>query len=167
MPMMRFQLKGFTLLEMIMVILLVSVLSAYAAFHFVGRSEFSAQAAQQQAISIIRQVQLGRMQSNVEANNLSDQYKLNISSNCLGSVAACKLSGNSRLSRSDYLYLDIPTNAKIGFSSSLTSSSTVEFTLLGAPKSGKVTITINNGVDSETEQVCINKEGYVHTGKCT
>ncbi len=144
--------KGFTLVEMIMVIFLVGILSVYAAPRFASRSDFSAQAARQQAVSIIRQVQLGRMQSNIDTTTaLAGEYQLLISANCLGSVAGCNSTGNARLNRSDYL--DVSDD--VSFSPPMT----VNFNLLGEPIGGAVTITITSA--TESVNVNINSEGYV------
>ncbi len=156
MQLMRTGSKGFTLVELITVMVLVSILAAYAVPRFASRSDFSAQAAQEQAISIIRQIQLGRMQSNVDT--AAAEYQLLIAANCLGSVAGCNSTGNARLNRNDYL--DITDN--VSFSPLMT----VNFNLLGEPTVldeatvRAVTITITNA--TESVNVCINSEGYVY-----
>lgn len=59
---------GFTLMELILVIVLLSILSLFAASRFMGSGSFSAYALQERVISVIRQVQVNRMQSNFEKN---------------------------------------------------------------------------------------------------
>ncbi|MFA0349782.1 prepilin-type N-terminal cleavage/methylation domain-containing protein, partial [Vibrio sp. 10N.222.55.C6] len=81
--------KGFTLVELIIVIIILGIVSTFAASRFVGTSSFSTFTAQEQTISVIRQIQVNRMQSNVSAAN--DSFRLAINSDCLGSVAACNL----------------------------------------------------------------------------
>ena len=60
---------GFTLTELILVIVLLSILSLFAASRFIGKSGFSAFALQEQVISVIRQVQVNRMQSNIDGTD--------------------------------------------------------------------------------------------------
>ena len=61
--------SGFTLVELIIVIIILGIISTFAASRFVGTSSFSTFSAQEQAISVIRQIQVNRMQSNVSAAN--------------------------------------------------------------------------------------------------
>lgn len=81
--------NGFTLVELIIVIIILGIISTFAASRFVGTSSYSTFTAQEQAISVIRQIQVNRMQSNVSA--ASDSFRLAINSDCLGSVTACSL----------------------------------------------------------------------------
>ena len=100
---------GFTLTELILVIVLLSILSLFAASRFIGKSSFSAFALQEQVISVIRQVQVNRMQSNIdvppkdhpERCNPSEyssgedssytNFCLSVVSSCIGSSMACDL----------------------------------------------------------------------------
>jgi MSHA pilin protein MshC len=148
---------GFTLVELVVVIILLGILSVYAAPRFLGVSDFSPYAAQEQAITIIRQIQLGSMQYN--DSPAPTQYQLSVSGDCLGSVAACSLSDpDERAKRSDSLL--ISDNASLSFSPDLT----INFDLLGNPDLGDTTITISGGEDSL--YVCINSQGYVSRGVC-
>ncbi|WED26393.1 prepilin-type N-terminal cleavage/methylation domain-containing protein [Vibrio sp. DW001] len=151
--------NGFTLVELVVVILLLSILSVYAASRYIGSSSFSPYAAQEQAISIIRQIQLGRMQSNIDSTNtLSDEYRLSVVSNtsntintisCLGSVASCSATDSSRSNN-----LVLPE--EVTFEPSMT----VDFDLLGEPTPSNVRIDIKS--PTETVGVCINSVGYVY-----
>ncbi|MDG3084791.1 type II secretion system protein [Vibrio hannami] len=152
--------SGFTLIELVVVIILLGIISTYAASRYIGKSSFSTFAAQEQAISIIRQIQLGRMYSNVsDATAVSESnYRLSVSSDCLGSVSSCASGASDSSNR---LTVD---DGNLSFSSTL---SPVTFDLLGNPLSAAgellsapVTITISNG--SESNRVCINPQGYVY-----
>ncbi|WP_256935783.1 type II secretion system protein, partial [Vibrio diabolicus] len=90
---------GFTLMELILVIVLLSILSLFAASRFMGSGSFSAYALQERVISVIRQVQVNRMQSNFESPD--NNFRLQVSSSCIGSVAACTLTGSAQDARSD------------------------------------------------------------------
>ncbi len=160
---------GFTLVELIIVIILIGIVSVYAVSRFYGVDSISAPVAREQAISVIRQIQITRMQNNIPdlfsycsdtsaANQALKQQcqrsRLVIQSNCLGSLAACSASDVS--SRSDLVKI-----SGLSFSSSPTTNS-VDFDLLGNPSSA-LTITIN-APDSQAS-VCINTQGYVG-GSC-
>jgi MSHA pilin protein MshC len=148
---------GFTLVELIVVIILLGILSVYAAPRLFGTSGFSVYAAQEQAITIIRQIQLGSMQYN-DSSSVPTYYQLRVSNNCLGSVYTCELTDSEKESLSDSLVLG--NNSPLTFSPTLT----VTFDLFGNPSSGDTTINIAGG--DETLSVCINSQGYVFRGGC-
>lgn len=155
--------NGFTLVELIIVIIILGIISTFAASRFVGTSSYSTFTAQEQTISVIRQIQVNRMQSNVSA--ASDSFRLAINSDCLGSVVACNLNlSNSAQktqadARSDYV-----RESDISFSPANT---VIDFDLLGNPSvSAGVNITINSTTSSNSAQVCINSQGYVREGVC-
>ncbi|MFV0449125.1 MAG: type II secretion system protein [Vibrio sp.] len=147
--------QGFTLVELIVVILLVSILSVYAASRFSGVSSVSAYAVREQAISMIRQIQIDRMQSNLSTDRfaadpkLDNYFKLAIQTDCLGSVYVCSLPVGDN-SRSDRLR---PSNVQFS-----AAHSEISFDLYGNPSSS-VTIDIEAG--GSRSAVCINAQGYV------
>ncbi|CAM3018436.1 prepilin-type N-terminal cleavage/methylation domain-containing protein [Vibrio rarus] len=154
--------KGFTLVELIVVIIVVAILSLYAASKYIGVSQFSAQAAQQQAIAVIRQIQLGRMQSNIESGNpLNSRFTLVVTPHCLGSQQACNSTTNEPFS-----HQVIIENQEMSFSPSMT----VDFDLLGNPtcKGGCNTpvddqaIRIQVNSSQQQQGICINSQGYVY-----
>ncbi len=162
---------GFTLTELILVIVLLSILSLFAASRFIGKSSFSAFALQEQVISVIRQVQVNRMQSNVE--NPDGNFQLRISSSCIGSVAACALTGNARDARSD-----VVSDDSAQFSTqTLGDNVTLNFSLLGNPldASGNPLATATGGIsivieDKNGQSRCavnINNQGYVSKEACS
>ncbi len=155
--------NGFTLVELIIVIIVLGIISTFAAIRFIGTSSFSTFSAQEQVISVIRQIQVNRMQSNVSAAN--DSFRLAINSDCLGSVTACRLDLSNSVqksqadTRSDYV-----RETDISFSPANT---IIDFDLLGNPSvSAGVNITINSTTSSNSAQVCINSQGYVSEGTC-
>ncbi len=155
--------NGFTLVELIIVIIILGIVSTFAASRFAGTSSYSIFTAQEQTISVIRQIQVNRMQSNVSAAN--DSFRLAVNSNCLGSVTACSLnlSNSAQKSqadaRSDYVRI-----SDITFSPANT---IIDYDLLGNPSvSAGVNITINSTTSSNSAQVCINSQGYVREGAC-
>ncbi len=155
--------NGFTLVELIIVIIILGIISTFAASRFTGTSSYSTFTAQEQAISVIRQIQVNRMQSNVSAAD--DSFRLTVHSDCLGSVAACNLnlSNSAQKSQAD-ARSDYVRESDISFSSPNT---IIEFDLLGNPSvSAGVNITINSTTSSNSAQVCINSQGYVREGAC-
>ncbi|HHX8308714.1 prepilin-type N-terminal cleavage/methylation domain-containing protein [Vibrio diabolicus] len=151
---------GFTLMELILVIVLLSILSLFAASRFIGSGSFSAYALQERVISVIRQVQVNRMQSNVASPD--NNFHLQVSSSCIGSVAACALTGSAQDARSDVV---IDKSAKFSVISG--AASTINFNLLGNPVSGAVNILIEDKHGRSSCQVEINTQGYVSKGTCS
>ncbi|HFQ5442423.1 TPA: type II secretion system protein [Vibrio vulnificus] len=154
---------GFTLVELIVVIILFSIVSAYAASRYIGTGSFSAYAAQEQAISIIRQLQVHRMQSNT-TNSANPNFELTASGGCLGSTAGCSAASTPQAaeSRSDVMRLE-------GVSVSSTISP-IRFDLRGNPLqtngSALNSVTITFTASGESASVCINSQGYVSGGGC-
>ncbi len=159
---MKRQPQGFTLIELVVVILLLGILSAYGASKFIGVSSYSAYVVQEQAVSVIRQLQIYRMQSNSATENSA--FQLAIRSDCLGSVAACNVSDADAETRSDVIRpRDLTLSAN---------SSTVSFDLLGNPLIGSPLQSAKDGVNivitggESPLYVCINPVGYVFAGRC-
>ena len=151
---------GFTLMELILVIVFLSILSLFAASRFMDSGSFSAYALQERVISVVRQVQVNRMQSN--ATSPDNNFRLQVSSSCVGSVAACALTGSARDARSDVV-IDKSAN----FSVISGAANTVNFNLLGNPVSGAVNILIEDKHGRSRCQVEINSQGYVSKGTCS
>ncbi len=155
-------------MELILVIVLISIVSLYAAPRFFGKSSFSVYALQDQVVSVVRQVQLNRMQSNItdteKFNEAKNNFLLQVSGSCIGSVAACALSEDAQASRSDVV-------SDKSFSFSITNSANpVEFDLRGNPTgltSEYILISIEDNNGSNSCQVKINSQGYVSRGDCS
>ena len=153
---------GFTLTELILVIVLLSILSLFAASRFIGKSGFSAFALQEQVISVIRQVQVNRVQSNIDGTD--DNFRLQVSTSCIGSVAACALGDSQRDSRSDFVADD-----SVQFSIKGDVERPIDFSLLGNPlnsASSGVAILIESTNGNSSCEVDINSQGYVSKGSC-
>lgn len=159
--------NGFTLVELIIVILLIAIVSAYASSRYIGRDSFSAFVAQEQIVSVIRQVQINRMQSNVDMDAVvgNSNFILAIVGNCVGSEVGC---ADQSEGRSDWIVYDGITITAASGSTPATSLTEVSFDLLGNPTgdaaSGAI-ITITSS--SNTCSVDINAQGYVNVGACT
>ncbi len=168
-------------MELILVIVLLSIVSLYAAPRFFGKSSFSVYALQDQVISVVRQVQLGRMQSNTDIPEKdhpdrcdpneyeSDEdttytnFCLVVMPTCIGSSAACALSEDEQVSRSD-----VVSDKSFTFSIA-NSANPVEFDLRGNPTgliSEYILISIEDNNGSNRCEVEINSQGYVSRGDC-
>ncbi|MGF1909079.1 prepilin-type N-terminal cleavage/methylation domain-containing protein [Vibrio kasasachensis] len=151
---------GFTLVELIVVIIILTILSLYAASRYIGVGSFSALAIQDSVISVARQVQLNRMQSNIVEFDVvgnNDGFVLSISANCIGSVEGCANPDG----RSDWVADD-----KVSFSTS-PNLSIVMFDLLGSPQGAAangVEITIHGSNSQALVHLCAN--GLISKSGC-
>lgn len=152
--------KGFTLVELIVVILLLAIISATAISRFSGRQSYELYALQEQASSVIRQIQLNRMQSNMDMSvSGAKSLRLVAANNCIGSQSACDNTSETRsdvIASDDYSFSSVPTSSY---------SSPIEFNLLGNPEnsaSSGVQITISSNNSSDRAWVCINSQGFVY-----
>lgn len=165
--------RGFTLVELILVIVILAILSVYAASRLQGPSQFSPYAAQAESISVIRQIQLARMQSNIQSGTTNDNYTLSISDSCLGSKPACDGDNDQGLGFSSKVAIDNRTMAFEVEAPSGVDTSSISFDLYGRPQdlcdsegvncSGQYRIAIKdvtNNVDSA--YVCMNSQGFVY-----
>ncbi|MEZ9138208.1 MULTISPECIES: prepilin-type N-terminal cleavage/methylation domain-containing protein [Vibrio] len=152
--------KGFTLVELIVVILLLAIISATAISRFGGRQVYELYALQEQTSSVIRQIQLNRMQSNMDMSvSGAESLRLVAANSCIGSQSACD---NTSETRSDVIVNDDYSFASVPISSY---SSPIEFNLLGNPEntaSSGVQITISSNNSSDRAWVCINSQGFVY-----
>ena len=152
--------KGFTLVELIVVILLLAIISATAISRFGGRQVYELYALQEQASSVIRQIQLNRMQSNMDMSvSGAESLRLVAANNCIGSQSACDNTSETRsdvIASDDYSFSSVPTSSY---------SSPIEFNLLGNPEytaSSGVQITISSNNSPDRAWVCINSQGFVY-----
>ncbi|MFS1907329.1 Tfp pilus assembly protein FimT/FimU [Vibrio lentus] len=152
--------KGFTLVELIVVILLLAIISATAISRFGGRQVYELYALQEQVSSVVRQVQLNRMQSNIDMSmSGAESLRLVAANNCIGSQSACDNTSETRsdvIASDDYSFSSVPTSSY---------SSPIEFNLLGNPEytaSSGVQITISSNNSPDRAWVCINSQGFVY-----
>ncbi|CAK1762171.1 MSHA pilin protein MshC [Vibrio crassostreae] len=152
--------KGFTLVELIVVILLLAIISATAISRFGGRQVYELYALQEQASSVIRQIQLNRMQSNMDMSvSGAESLRLVAENNCIGAQSACYNISETRsdvIASDDYSFSSVPTSSY---------SSPIEFNLLGNPEntaSSGVQITISSNNSPDRAWVCINSQGFVY-----
>jgi MSHA pilin protein MshC len=174
------QIGGFTLVELIVVIVLLAIISVYASSKYMGASRFSSAAAQEQVLSILRQVQITAMHSNTSINR-NDCRSIFMATNQFGVSQSCQQQGMSSAALSDY---SKDTNQQqlelIQLSYDFNSVNTevlisgLSFDLLGRPSiatsSASSTlcidkdcrITITTPSSNESRSVCINREGFIY-----
>ncbi|PSU47012.1 hypothetical protein C9J12_16295 [Photobacterium frigidiphilum] len=161
--------QGFTLVELVIVIILLGIISVTATSRLIGKSSFTAHIARDQAISITRQIQITAMQTDGTLNACQRLVITNVENeenSRFGRPAAC--------SSNDDMFSDVLRGklAEVTFTTSVTN---IYFNLLGRPvdatgkricttSSGcKVTVHSRNG---ETASLCINSEGFIREGDC-
>ncbi|MCD9538503.1 type II secretion system protein [Photobacterium carnosum] len=151
--------QGFSLIELIMVIILIGILSATAAARFSGRSAFDAQITRDQAISLIRQLQISAMNGHPQS--------LNIEQNCLGVCEHSLTDTNDSLR-----YAQTQTTFAMSQQPSGISLKSLSFNLLGQPTVSQsptaalscasgctITITAKN---NHQASICVNSQGYIY-----
>lgn len=147
--------QGFTLIELVMVIIVLAIISVTAASRYASKSSFSAELMRDQAITIARQIQISAMQQQQVAC-----ATLTITKSLFG----CETRKNS----TNYL---IATTEQVTISPNYI----LRFNLLGQPVNiqgqrqclvgaeCEITFTATN---NNQAQLCINSEGYIHSGAC-
>ncbi|MUJ24875.1 type II secretion system protein [Aliivibrio fischeri] len=171
--------NGFTLVELIVVILLLAIIAVYTASKYMGASRFSSAAAQEQVLSILRHVQIASMQTNTSHINNACRSVL-ISSNQFGVGSACQKQGMASAVLSDYSKendrenLDmIRLSYAFNSASGAVAISALSFDLLGRPiipispnlilcTQEDCRITITTPSTNESRSVCINNEGFMY-----
>ncbi|PSW10219.1 prepilin-type cleavage/methylation domain-containing protein [Photobacterium sanctipauli] len=164
--------RGFTLIEVIVVIVLIGIISVTAASRIFGRSSFDAYLARDQAISIARQIQLLSMNQTISlpSDDPSQCYSLVVRSDYFGSLECASNLQSSRWLSSE--------NDRVSFSVN-ESASAIYFDILGRPfmfdgTNKKVALCQNSGCEvtvtarnNEQAKLCINSEGYMWSGGCS
>ncbi|OBU33364.1 prepilin-type N-terminal cleavage/methylation domain-containing protein [Photobacterium kishitanii] len=143
---------GFTLIELVMVIIVLAIISVTAASRYASKSSFSAQLARDQAIAIARQIQITAMQQQRGCATLTINQQL----------FGCA----TRQNATNYL-------TTINDQVTITPNSIIAFNLLGQPLHAhgepqcmtgcEIVFTANN---NNYAKMCINQQGYIHAGAC-
>ena len=169
---------GFTLVELIVVIVLLAIISVYSASKYMGASRFSSAVAQEQVLSILRQVQITAMQTNTAIDSTSCRSIL-MSSSQFGVAQSCQYQGMNSAALSDYSKntnqqeLELIELSYV-FNSVSGAVSELSFDLLGRPAmvtsaattslctNSDCRITITTPSSNESRSVCINREGFIY-----
>lgn len=166
--------RGFTLIELIVVILLVGILGATAASRLFGRSHFDAFVARDQAMTITRQIQLSAMQAQ-DSEIQRIRYPLRIiagsseKDSCLGRMVDTVCPTASSLN-SDVL-LGATSQTQFTVTSPHPAPTVLYFDLLGRPVDSLGRIVCEQGCeisltarDNTQLSFCINREGFIGKG---
>ena len=149
---------GFTLVELIVVILLLGILSAYAASRYSGTSSVAALTTQQEILASLRLTQNRAMQRTgycnrwlVTANQAGQISPQAVAGSCTTTFAAAD---------NDVSRVETPSGVSLSLS---TSGPYLDFDSLGRAAqctTSPCTLTISSS--SDQRQVCINIEGYIY-----
>ncbi|USH02767.1 prepilin-type N-terminal cleavage/methylation domain-containing protein [Grimontia kaedaensis] len=149
--------KGFTLIELITVLVILGIISVFAAPRLSGSEAFSVTSARDTGLSVARQVQLRAMQQETPSSACNALY-----------VAASRMGGSSNSAcgfgenRSDMVDL---SDSQVRISP----AQTIYFDLLGRPvnsvggrlcTSGRCEFSFSQG--SAEAKICLNSEGYFY-----
>ncbi|OXX73579.1 prepilin-type N-terminal cleavage/methylation domain-containing protein [Vibrio sp. V03_P4A6T147] len=154
---------GFTLIELIVIILLLGILSAYAASRYSGTSGFSSVTTQSEVLASLRLTQNRAMQRTdlcnrwLVSNNQAQQVSPSVS------AGACTTSLPSTLA--DSSFVDAAANDITLTLTNNDGSHFLDFDSLGRAAqclTANCTVTLNNLQSGESRQVCINSEGYIY-----
>ncbi|NAW91765.1 MULTISPECIES: prepilin-type N-terminal cleavage/methylation domain-containing protein [unclassified Vibrio] len=154
---------GFTLIELIVIILLLGILSAYAASRYSGTSGFSSVTTQSEVLASLRLTQNRAMQRTglcnrwLVSNNQAQQVSPSVS------AGACTTSLPSTLA--DSSFVDAAANDITLTLTNNDGSYFLDFDSLGRAAqclTANCTVTLNNLQSGESRQVCINSEGYIY-----
>ncbi|WP_217514977.1 pilus assembly FimT family protein [Vibrio metschnikovii] len=149
---------GFTLVELIVVILLLGILSAYAASRYSGTSSVAALTTQQEILASLRLTQNRAMQRTgycnrwlVTANQAGQISPQAVAGSCSSIFAAVD---------NDISRVEAPSGVTLSLS---TPNGYLDFDSLGRAAqctASPCTVTISSTHDQR--QVCINTEGYIY-----
>lgn len=176
--------KGFTLVELVIVVILIGILSVYVAPRAFDNSEIAATIYQNRAISILRNMQTRAMQDTrsdgycykVNFNNANDAFGIpsndySVSTNPVFIAATCA----NTINTSDPAQLFyVPSEALQGDNVDLVAIgndgseiSTIQFDSLGRANHNSGSCAGVNGcriqlIGDSTATVCVEEEGYVY-----
>ncbi|MDE1309424.1 prepilin-type N-terminal cleavage/methylation domain-containing protein [Vibrio aestuarianus subsp. cardii] len=155
--------SAFTLIELIVIILLLGILSAYAVSRYSGTSGFSSVTTQSEVLASLRLTQNRAMQRTdlcnrwLVSNNQAQQVSPSVS------AGACTTSLPSTLA--DSSFVDAAANDITLTLTNNDGSHYFDFDSLGRAAqclAAQCTVTVSNPQSGESRQVCINSEGFIY-----
>lgn len=165
--------RGFTLIELVIVIILLGILSVTAASRLIGRSSFDAVVVRDQAIAMARQIQLVGMNNPVNLASPNSCLALVIEASALGAPTSPSCSANPSSTQALTTERDRVSFTFRNGSAFDTTGVKIYFDMLGRPTRIKgnqqvrmctenrceITVEAGNG---EQARLCINGEGYIN-----
>ncbi|MGF1766500.1 type II secretion system GspH family protein [Enterovibrio makurazakiensis] len=149
--------KGFTLIELVTVLVILGIISVFAVPLLSGSEAFSVNGARDAGLSVARQVQLRAMQ---QEDPSADCHALNVTASRMGGSAASGCGFNT--DRSDVVDLS-------DSSVRISPQQTIYFDLLGRPiDSDKKRICVSSecqitfSLGASRASICLNSEGYFY-----
>ncbi|MDR7122119.1 type II secretion system protein [Rheinheimera soli] len=136
---------GFTLIELIIVIMLLGIISATALPKFMGKGGIEEATVQDQMISVLRRMQIQAMQQT--------------NTSCSLQLSASELSPTG-CTAAESFNLILPTDSGLSFSPAITLTFDSLGRLSSKPSSVTTLVILSSGVP--TANVCIETEGYIH-----
>ncbi len=171
--------NGFTLVELIVTIIIISILGTFAFVRFSGNSGFAEVTFQERLVSALRNVQQRAMQDTreVAANGQEIIYQFNFSTSPPAFGPSTDLFGSPQISfdiNENFLSTDdfneiSSENVSLSLSDQSSSFSFVRFDDTGKPTTDSGQCAGGCEIDFVGQQiarVCIEPEGYIHAGNC-
>ncbi|NAZ45584.1 prepilin-type N-terminal cleavage/methylation domain-containing protein [Vibrio toranzoniae] len=157
--------KGFTLVELIIVIILIGIVSLFASSRYVGSSSFSTYLVQSEVLASLRLVQNRAMNRSGYCNrwllNPSQNHAIQVSLSSAEGI--CSEAFPSDVTDSSFVD---GTQNKVAFKLQTdTNVSYLDFDSLGRAQQCLVSncqLEISSTVNDDSISVCINTEGYIY-----
>lgn len=145
---------GFTMIELIVVILLLAIMAVTVAPKFFNSTGFQEYTYQAEVITKLRAIQLRAMQQ----TNSSECHTVLVTEKALGIPQNCNLSSGSWHSETSSVIIQGDHDVTFDVSSG---DYSLDFDGMGRPSCSSCLITING---DSTLTVIIESEGYIHEG---
>lgn len=157
----RFQ-QGFTLIELVIVIIVLGILSAVAIPKFVNRSGFEDYVVRDQLIARLRLVQLQAMNADPSANISKNAcYWLVVKNDCFYNEHSAKSGNSCDQPSASNVCSDVSYNGynAVEFPSAMLRTTNYRFDIEGKLLTNNVPITISGDNDLA---IIIESEGFIH-----
>ncbi|CAH8207824.1 type II secretion system protein [Vibrio aestuarianus] len=155
--------SAFTLIELIVVILLLGIVSVYAASRYSGVSTFSTITTQSEVLASLRLTQNRAMQRTGYCNRwlVSNNQAQQVSPSVSAGACTTSLPNPS----TDSSFVDAAENDVTLTLTNNDGSHYFDFDSLGRAAqclAAQCTVTVSNPQSGESRQVCINSEGFIY-----
>ena len=145
--------KGVTLIELVIVILIISILAVTVAPKIIGVNSFNAYVYRDQMISSLRLMQQQAMQQ----TNIAACHQVIVNTNGYGRSADCDNPSLVSDWQNDYTGFEIPSDQSV----TISASNTLTFDSWGRVNECSTGCTIEF-VSDDSALLCIESQGYIH-----